>query len=192
MTPRNRTILEIATSTSRPHVGMTPEQVRRQLKRQLEPLESDMQKALIELLLGKIGKEGRQLGGGLTLRYPELMLIYAINPNKGGQNSKAARGLAKAMGLAPDVPDLCLPVPRGPFHGLYLEGKRGRQGRLSDGQKGYIQCLRELGYCVAVWKSAEEGFRAVTWYLKLDAPRRDDHLWQYLHTRLEEAMEGNP
>jgi hypothetical protein len=136
-------------------------------RQQLEPTESESQKAIFEYFLGPIGKGPREVGGGLTLRYPELLLLHAVNPNKGGQSSVAARGLNKAMGASADVPDISFPHPRGPFHGLYLEGKRGKTGRLSEGQAAYLKCLGELGYCVGVWRSAQQGIRAIHWYLKM-------------------------
>ena len=49
-------------------------------------------------------------------KYPELKLLYHV-PN-GGSRNKAEAGRFKAEGVKAGVPDLCLPVPRGEFHGL--------------------------------------------------------------------------
>jgi hypothetical protein len=64
----------------------------------------------------------------LQPRHPELALLHAI-PN-GGHRHKAVAVRLKAEGVKRGVPDLCLPVPRGGHHGLYLEMKT-RQGRKS-------------------------------------------------------------
>ena len=48
--------------------------------------------------------------------FPELELLFHV-PN-GGARSKATAGRLKAEGVKPGVPDLCLPVPRGAYHGL--------------------------------------------------------------------------
>ena len=50
-------------------------------------------------------------------RYPELELMYHI-PNGGSRNKYEAANL-KLQGVKAGVPDICLPVARGKFHGLY-------------------------------------------------------------------------
>ena len=58
------------------------------------------------------------------LRRPELMLLYAV-PN-GGYRPPRTAAILKRTGVRPGVPDLCLPVARPPYHGLYIELKRRR------------------------------------------------------------------
>jgi hypothetical protein len=82
-------------------------------------------------------------------RIPELALLFHV-PN-GGRRSKATAGKLKAEGVKAGVPDYVLPVPRGQFHGLFIElkvPKTGKKnaGRLSDTQKGWLAALRQLGY----------------------------------------------
>ena len=48
-------------------------------------------------------------------RFPELALLYHV-PN-GGSRKKAEAGRFRAEGVKAGVPDLCLPVARGGFHG---------------------------------------------------------------------------
>lgn len=55
-------------------------------------------------------------------RRPELRLLFHI-PN-GGSRGKAEAARFKMEGVKPGVPDLFLPVPRGPWHGLFIELKR--------------------------------------------------------------------
>ena len=57
---------------------------------------------------------------------PELRLLFHI-PN-GGSRHKAEAGRFRAMGVKAGVPDLCLPVPRGGKHGLFVEMKRTKGG----------------------------------------------------------------
>lgn len=59
-------------------------------------------------------------------KYPELKLLYHV-PN-GGSRKKSEAGRFKAEGVKAGVPDLCLPVARGGYHGLYIELKRLKQG----------------------------------------------------------------
>lgn len=65
-------------------------------------------------------------------KYPELNLLYHV-PNDGSRH-KAEAGRLRAEGVKAGVPDLCLPVARGQYHGLYIELKRQRGGRTSDHQ----------------------------------------------------------
>ena len=96
-------------------------------------------------------------------RYPELRLLFHI-PN-GGSRGKAEAGRFRAMGVRPGVPDLCLPVPVGGYHGLYIELKRAKGGRVSAEQREWMDALRELGYCAAVCRGWEDAARIITWYL---------------------------
>ena len=75
-------------------------------------------------------------------KYPELTLMYHV-PN-GGKRSKAEAVRFKAQGVKAGVPDICLPVPRGKYHGLYIELKRVKGGRVSAAQEEYISALRKV------------------------------------------------
>jgi len=87
-------------------------------------------------------------------RLPELALLFAI-PN-GGKRSKAVAGKLKAEGVKSGVPDICLPVARGSYHGLYIELK-AKGGKASTNQLVWLEKLRDQDYyaCVCVgWESA--------------------------------------
>ena len=58
---------------------------------------------------------------------PDLDMLYHI-PNGGSRNRKEAYNL-KLQGVRAGVPDLCLPVARGKFHGLYIELNTARTSR---------------------------------------------------------------
>ena len=65
----------------------------------------------------------------------------------------------KAAGVKSGVPDICLPVPRAGYHGLYIELKRQKGGRISPEQTEWIDALIKQGYCAAVcrgWEAARE------------------------------------
>lgn len=89
-------------------------------------------------------------------RLPGIELMYHC-PNGGSRNPAEAARL-KAQGVKPGVPDIFLPVPRGCFHGLYIELK-APGGRLSQAQADYIAALRANGYAAGVcvgWRKAAE------------------------------------
>ena len=90
-------------------------------------------------------------------KWPELRLCHAI-PNGGSRNPIEARHL-KEQGVKAGIPDIFLPCARGGFHGLYIEMKRRKGGRVSIEQKKTIIALREQGYRVEVcegWEKARE------------------------------------
>lgn len=96
--------------------------------------------------------------------HPELRLLYHI-PNE-GKRSKAGGRRMVAEGLRRGVPDLCLPVARGGWHGLYIELKRTKGGRVSEEQAAWLRHLREEGYAAQVCNGWEEAARVLEAYLR--------------------------
>jgi hypothetical protein len=113
-------------------------------------------------------------------RRPELELLYAC-PNSGGyagtyKDNFVRYRYAEEEGLNPGVPDLCLPVPRGGYHGLYIETKRpatrnpidgkvSAKGAVKPDQQRKISLLRGQGYYVEVYYWPEDGIRILRDYL---------------------------
>ncbi|MCJ8343315.1 MAG: VRR-NUC domain-containing protein [Cetobacterium sp.] len=97
-----------------------------------------------------------------TCKYPELKLIYHI-PN-GGKRGKSEAVRLKRGGVKKGVPDLCLPVPRKNYHGLYIEMKFGN-GRTSKDQKEWILNLNNQGYKAVVCNGFEEAKEVIERYL---------------------------
>jgi len=94
---------------------------------------------------------GYQLGA-----CPELALMFAI-PN-GGDRHPAVAGKLRDEGVKPGVPDICLPVPRGKYHGMFLEMKFGKNKPKPD-QFKWMGALRDQGYYVRLawdWQTAAE------------------------------------
>jgi hypothetical protein len=99
-------------------------------------------------------------------RWPELALMYAI-PN-GGHRHKAVAARMKAEGVKAGVPDICLPAPRGRWHGLYIEMKT-RTGRASKAQKAWLRALQAQGYRVAICRDWEAARALIVDYLGSEA-----------------------
>lgn len=96
-------------------------------------------------------------------KYPELKLLHHI-PNGGYRNIATATRL-KREGVRAGVPDLSLPVPKGKWHGLYIELKAAN-GKLSEKQIWWIEQLRQQGYYVAVCYGWEQAKETIVRYLK--------------------------
>ncbi len=71
----------------------------------------------------------------------------------------------KKLGVRAGMPDLCLPVMRDRYGGLYLEMKRTKGGKLSDAQGRKIKKLIEAGYKVLVAHGFDEGRDLIEAYL---------------------------
>lgn len=98
-----------------------------------------------------------------TARTPELALLFAI-PN-GGHRHKAVAAKLKAEGVKAGVPDICLPVARGSYHGLYIELK-AKGGRPTDGQFAWARLLAEQGYYSCFCVGWEEAKKTIENYLR--------------------------
>ena len=94
---------------------------------------------------------------------PELRLLYHI-PN-GGTGGEGEAGRFRAEGVRAGVPDLCLPVARGEYHGLYIELKRTKGGKISEKQKEWLDALEKEGYCAAVCHGWDEAREKIETYL---------------------------
>lgn len=97
-------------------------------------------------------------------KYPELDLMHHI-PN-GGKRSKSEAARFKAQGVKAGVPDIFLPCARGGYHGLYIELKRTKGGKLSAAQKEWIDALRGQGYKVIVCYGFDEAREVIINYLE--------------------------
>ena len=95
--------------------------------------------------------------------YPELAMLYAV-PN-GGKRAMSTAKMLKATGVKAGVPDMCLPVARGGYHGLYIELKRIRGGKVSEDKKAWIDALRENGYMAEVCYGCDDAIRRIKEYL---------------------------
>ena len=89
--------------------------------------------------------------------------VYAI-PNGGKRNPGEAAHL-KRQGVRPGVPDLCIPAARGPYNGLYIEMKVGRN-KPTEAQYEWIQRLRENGYAAYVCYGAGNAIACIEKYFE--------------------------
>lgn len=101
-------------------------------------------------------------------KYPELELLFHV-PN-GGKRDKIEAKHLKEQGVKPGVPDLCLPVPRGYYHGLYIEMKT-ESGKTSSEQDWWIKELNRHGYYATVCFGWQSAVKIIEQYLKLEGAK---------------------
>lgn len=100
----------------------------------------------------------------MSNRDPRYSLLFHI-PN-GGSRHPAEAARFKAEGVRAGVPDLMLPVAVEPFHGMFLELKRTKGGRVSADQRRWIDQLRAQGYYAAVAFGAEDAIAIIKLYME--------------------------
>lgn len=100
-------------------------------------------------------------------RMPELNLLFAV-PNGGHRHPAVAKKL-KREGVKRGVPDLCLPVARHGYHGLFIEMKAAK-GRLSIHQRKWAATLEQQGYLVHVCYDSETAINQIRNYLIEEGP----------------------
>lgn len=99
----------------------------------------------------------------MSRRYNELTLLYHI-PN-GGARCKGTAGRLKAEGVKSGVPDICLPVAKGKYHGLYIELKVGTN-KPSPNQVRWIDALLEQKYQAKICYGWQEAAAVISNYME--------------------------
>lgn len=92
----------------------------------------------------------------------ELRWMFAI-PN-GGLRHKSVAMKMKAEGVKAGIWDIFLPLPRGEYHGLFIEMKY-KMNKLTPSQKEFGQYIEEAGYKAEVAYSWEQAKNIIEEYL---------------------------
>lgn len=79
---------------------------------------------------------------------------------------EAAAAYFRSEGLRNGYPDLLLDVAAGPYHGLRLEMKRIKGGRIEDDEQKWHERLRSRGFAVVVPRGHQEAKAYVERYLR--------------------------
>lgn len=96
---------------------------------------------------------------------PELETMYAV-PN-GQYRPKNIAVKLKRQGVKSGVSDICLPLPKGKYHGLYLELKVGKN-KPTENQKEFLKKVISVGYCGVVCYGFEDAADVITSYLRCE------------------------
>lgn len=97
-------------------------------------------------------------------RWPDLRLMFAI-PN-GGLRDKVVAANLKAEGVRAGVSDIMLPIPKGGYHGFFLELKVGKN-KPSNDQLKFMADVKERGFIAHWFVGWESAAKAITWYMEL-------------------------
>lgn len=94
--------------------------------------------------------------------YPDLRWMHHI-PNGGARDIITAVKL-KAEGVTKGIPDICIPCPKGGYHGMYIEMKI-KGNHPTDAQRDCLEYLNEQGYYACVAYGWEEAVKAIIKYM---------------------------
>ena len=72
----------------------------------------------------------------------------------------------KQEGMKKGVSDLCLPVARHGYHGLYLELKRDESSKIQPEQLKFLDFLAAQGYYGQICIGYKDTTETLEWYLK--------------------------
>jgi len=95
---------------------------------------------------------------------PILQVIHHV-PNE-GKTTLAGGARKKRKGCRAGILDISCPIPKGQYHGLWIELKT-TTGKLSIEQKKMMEILHALGHCVRVAYSGEEAIKIFKGYMAL-------------------------
>lgn len=102
----------------------------------------------------------------LVVWLTKMGIRFSASANGGSRNMLEAAKL-KRMGVSPGFPDIEIPIPSGPYHGLYIELKREKGGKASPAQVDWLNYLREKGYWADIARGFDEAKEIVLHYLSL-------------------------
>lgn len=74
----------------------------------------------------------------------------------------------KAQGMKPGILDLSLDAARRGYHGLKIDMKRVRGGKVLEGQIEYMDYLASEGYLGQICQGANKAIGLLKWYLDID------------------------
>ena len=115
-------------------------------------------------------------------QHNKVLRDHLVHVPNGGRRNKREAARMKRMGVRAGVHDYLLPVPRGRYHGLWIELKATppNNAKVTKEQREWTERMRDQGYAAYVCKGWVAAARVMRWYLdKLPAPE-----WHELPSQL--------
>lgn len=94
-------------------------------------------------------------------------------PN-GGYRNKIEGARFKRLGVRAGVPDICIPLARNGYHGLYIELKRRCGSLVSPPQQHWLTLLNKNGYFAVVALGFDHARRIVEEYFFINGEKNPD------------------
>lgn len=108
-----------------------------------------------------------------VVEWCEAMRIPVAHIPNEGKRSPVAGRIMKRMGLRKGFPDLFVPLPKGGFHGLFVEMK-AEGGETTKEQEEWLSLLNANGYAVCVAHGATAAIEKIRKYVRLQIYTEDE------------------
>ena len=106
----------------------------------------------------------KKLTDYIDTKHPEILWSASAG---GARTSITEAKRIKASGYKEGFPDVFVYEPRGPFHGLSIEMKKEKGGRVSPAQKKWKEALSVRNYMSTVAKGVDHAVQILENYLNL-------------------------
>lgn len=104
----------------------------------------------------------RRFADYIDTEHPDVLWCASAG---GARTSMNEAKRLKAAGYKRGFPDVFVYEPRGAFHGLAIELKKDKGGRVSTSQKEWLKSLQMRGYKATVAKGFDEAVKVLELYL---------------------------
>lgn len=111
---------------------------------------------------------------------------YLFHIPNGGSRHPAEAARLKREGVRKGTPDLFLTIPSGGYHGLFIELKRVKGGRITDEQVKFLQYAKSLHYAAFCCRGAEKAKQLILEYLL-----EPESLFSLTGTIIYDSQKGN-
>lgn len=108
-------------------------------------------------------KEQVALFQWLKLKHPSQYAVTYATPNAGKRTPRQGAYM-KAEGLKAGVPDICMAVASGGYHGLYIEYKTAK-GKPSESQLEWMGNLTANGYQAKICYGLDDAMKTISDYI---------------------------
>jgi hypothetical protein len=127
-----------------------------------KPLESKIQEQVFEW-------SNYYYVAGVEGKLRDYMFANMNGTQVAGNSAQRARYInaLKKRGLTPGVSDITVALPRGKYHGMYLELKRDNSCDTTEDQDDFLARMRKVGYYAEVAHSFNQAIEMIAGYISL-------------------------
>ena len=108
-----------------------------------------------------------------VIEYCDVYGIPIYHIANEGKRTHYTGNLLRRLGMRKGVPDLCIPLPRGKYHGFYIEMK-SESGKVTKEQREWLKLLKNNGYATAICYGADEAINKISAYMRLERKDKNE------------------
>ena len=108
-----------------------------------------------------------------VIEYCDVYGIPIYHIANEGKRTYYTGNLLRKAGMRKGVPDLCIPLPRGKYHGFYIEMK-SKSGKVTKEQTRWLKLLKNNGYATAICHGADEAINKIAAYMRLERKDKNE------------------